>query len=183
MMKFNALHPSLKPMRQQCGVYALEWAIIFPVFFILLYAIISYGLTFLVRESMQFATEEAARAALQYPSSTIIGNAPRATLEHRKIQAQQTAVNALDWLPSELKPSLNDIQFTVCPLGDATCSALSPLNPNLRCSPEAPCLVWVRFQIEDYRSHAIAPSIPGLGLLLPQSLEARASMLIDRGVL
>ena len=38
---------------RQRGVYALEWAIIFPVFFMLLYAIISFGLAFLVRESMQ----------------------------------------------------------------------------------------------------------------------------------
>ena len=33
---------------RQRGVYALEWAIIFPVFFALLYACISYGLAFLV---------------------------------------------------------------------------------------------------------------------------------------
>ena len=32
---------------RQRGVYALEWAIIFPVFFALLYACISYGLAFL----------------------------------------------------------------------------------------------------------------------------------------
>ena len=54
---------------RQRGVYALEWAIIFPVFFALLYACISYGLAFLVRESMQAAAEDAARATLRYPVS------------------------------------------------------------------------------------------------------------------
>lgn len=60
-------HTTSDTRRRQRGVYALEWAIIFPVFFMLLYGIISYGLTMLVRESMQHAAEEGARAALRYP--------------------------------------------------------------------------------------------------------------------
>ena len=54
---------------RQRGVYALEWAVIFVVFFMLLYAIISFGLAFLVRQSMQWAVEDGARAALQLQRS------------------------------------------------------------------------------------------------------------------
>lgn len=55
--------------RRQRGVYALEWALVFIVFFMLLYAILGFGLGFLVRESMQWAVEDGARAALQFQTS------------------------------------------------------------------------------------------------------------------
>lgn len=169
--------------RLQRGVYAVEWAIIFPVFFVLLYAIISYGLSFLVRQSMQFAVEEAARAALQYPSSSIIGSAPKATLAHRKTQAQQTAVAALNWLPSGLRPTMADIEFSACHLYDAHCSGAAALPEQLHCRADSPCLIRVQYRITNYRDNAIALSLPGLGLLLPQSLEASASTLLDKGVI
>ena len=57
---------SLAVRGRQRGVYALEWAIIFPVFFMLLYATLNFGLTFLVRESMQWSAEDGARAFLRY---------------------------------------------------------------------------------------------------------------------
>lgn len=168
--------------RLQRGVYAVEWAIIFPVFFALLYAIISYGLTFLVRESMQYAVEEGARAALRYPSSSVLAGAASPTWLHRRTQAQNATANALAWLPANLRPAPADIRFHVCHLGTANCTA-SSFNPNIVCNTTTPCMVVVGYGVADYRSHAIAPALPGLGLVLPASLQANASIMVDRGVL
>lgn len=169
--------------RRQRGVYALEWAIIFPVFFALLYGIICYGLTYLVRESMQFAVEEGARAALRYPRTATLGGATTPSWLHRRTEAQEATAGALSWMPIRLKPDASDIRFTLCRVNDAGCSPNTALDTGMNCDTNAPCLVLVSYAIDDYANNAIVPSIPGLGLILPQTLEARASILIDRRML
>lgn len=179
-MRSSSTPPPPTPQRQR-GVYALEWAIIFPVFFALLYGIISYGLTFLVRESMQFAVEEGARAALRYPSTATLAGASQPTWLHRQTEATKTFNNALDWLPHTLKPENATIGFNVCHLDDTVCQGQITLqDPKIICSTTNPCLILVSYNIENYRKNAIAPQLPGLGILLPNNLRATASILADR---
>lgn len=163
---------------RQRGVYALEWAIIFPVFFMLLYGIICYGLTFLVRESMQFAVEEGARAALRYP----VGK-DTATWADRKQQAQDAVMQSLDWLPTAIRPTASTVQFTACAVSNTSCSPQTALDSGLLCNAQSPCMVLVSYTIDNYAEHAIAPALPGFGLILPSSLQATASMVIDRELL
>jgi Flp pilus assembly protein TadG len=177
------IHPRHRAPRRQRGVYALEWAIIFPVFFALLYAIVCYGLTFLVRESMQYAVEEGARAALRYPGVAALNGATTPTWTHRSTEARNTAANALGWLPAALRPAAGDIAFTVCRVGDTGCNQQTALNPTQICDVATPCLVLVSYQINNYQNGAIAPAIPGLGLVLPATLQARASILVNGRVL
>jgi len=164
------------PRSRQRGIYALEWAIIFPVFFVLLYGVICYGLTFLVRESMQHAVEEGARAALRYAPTWV----------DRETNVRETVAKALEWLPASIRPSAGNVKFTVCrvsTLEDKSCTQDTILNGGLACDIRTPCLVLVSYTITDYRNHAIAPSIPGLGLVLPAALQASASLLVDRRML
>ncbi|MBB1648260.1 pilus assembly protein TadE [Delftia sp. UME58] len=151
----------------QRGVYALEWAIIFPVFFALLYASISYGLTFLVRESMQMAVEDAARVTLRYQ-----------TTRTGRLDAARTLVQQrMGWLPANLRPAAAAIDVRICRLNDSNlCSATLtcgvPLNER--------CVVQVGMSIP-YGAHPIAPALPGLRILVPATLTARASILVDKG--
>lgn len=175
------MHPRPRPAPQaaaqarQRGLYALEWALIFPVFFLLLYAIVCYGLTFLVRESMQFAVEDGARAALRYPLGA---SAP--TWELRKQATIATVQQRLDWLPAGLKPTAADIQFTVCRLDNAACNQQTPLDPGLGCDAQTPCMILVTYTLRDYPAKAIAPALDGFGLLLPRDLVTSGSILADR---
>lgn len=164
--------------RRQRGVYALEWALIFPVFFLLLYAIICYGLTFLVRESMQHAVEEGARAALRYP----VGQSSSSWNDRRQLSLQAVKAS-LDWLPPAIRPTDADIKFTVCLVGNAACNQDSALNAGLTCDARTPCMILVSYVIHNYQDHAIAPAIPGFGLVLPSTLQATASILMDRELL
>ena len=141
----------------------------------LLYGIICYGLTFLVRESMQYAVEEGARAALRYPVGKDF-----VTWDDRKMQTLKVVKDRLDWLPPAIQPTDANIQFTVCSVNDTDCNQDSALNPSLTCNTSAPCIILVSYTINDYQSNAIAPAIPGLGLILPSTLQANASILIDR---
>lgn len=136
---------------KQHGVYAVEWAIVFPVFFVLVYAIVSYGLVFLVRESMQNAVEDGARAALRYQTM------PSTRLAMAKAVVQQN----LAWLPSGLQPQGEEIQATLECLAEG----------------EQRCFINVQLHIP-YGKNPLAPAIPGLGLLMPEVLKASASVLV-----
>ncbi|SFA80639.1 TadE-like protein [Collimonas sp. OK607] len=64
-----AVHPGIGARARtlgQHGVAAIEFAFIFPIFFLMLYGIITYGMIFLAQQSMTLAAEEGARAALRY---------------------------------------------------------------------------------------------------------------------
>ncbi|GAC1317550.1 MAG: pilus assembly protein [Collimonas sp.] len=50
----------------QRGIAAIEFALVFPVFFLLLYGIINYAMIFVAQQSLTLAAEEGARAALRY---------------------------------------------------------------------------------------------------------------------
>lgn len=169
----------LRRQNGQRGVYALEWAFIFPVFFALLYGIICYGLTFLVRESMQYAVEEGARAALRYAPSW----------SARETAVRATVADALSWLPAAIAPSAaanaGNLEFAVCPIPAVPGAAMTCQDSDDApvCTPTAPCMVRVRYTIRDYQANAIAPPLPGFGLVLPDNLQATASILMDRRML
>lgn len=167
------VHQRSKLLLQQRGVYALEWAFVFPVFFLLLYAVITYGLTFLVRESMQYAVEDGIRAALRYPVGVQQPN-----WNHRRLAAMAVVTDRLSWLPAPLRPASNEIIFTVCPLSQAACDAQTALNPVQTCDVEHPCLVLMRYTVENYPHKSITPPI--WAVLLPARLNASASILVDR---
>ena len=55
----------MKRRRTQRGVYAVEFALVFLMFFALLYASLCFGLLFAFRAGLQNAAEDGARAALR----------------------------------------------------------------------------------------------------------------------
>lgn len=161
--------PTLPRPARQRGIYALEWAIIFPLFFVLLYAIISYGLAFLVRESMQFAAEDGARAALRYQSDRTL----------RMEKAKEVVIDKLGWLPQALRLQDSQIDVTVCRVGNPVECA-----PALSCGAPASerCMVQLNFSIP-YGSSPLVPGLSMLGVdvLNPGELSASASILVDQG--
>lgn len=50
--------------RRQCGAVAIEFAILFPLFLLLFYAIVSYSLAFVVQQGLHHLSAEVARVAL-----------------------------------------------------------------------------------------------------------------------
>lgn len=76
--------------RRQGGVYALEFAFVFLMFFGLIYAIICYAILFTFRFGLQNAAEDGARAALRY----------QVNLQARQDKAVAiTLARTKDWLP------------------------------------------------------------------------------------
>ncbi|MEJ2801743.1 TadE/TadG family type IV pilus assembly protein [Comamonadaceae bacterium PP-2] len=165
---FSLMIPDSSRSRRQLGAYALEYALVFPVFFVILYAVISYGLVFTLRLSLQHAAEEGARAALRY-EATGARRLENVTLVSRNFLSS--------WLPSSSYIVSHQIcrrdAPTVCWSGTGTPIVCTGVDIAQTCSIEV--------QIDyDYRSRPIAPSLPGFGLIFPDVLTGKASVLLER---
>ncbi|UXU89287.1 TadE family protein [Burkholderia sp. S-53] len=74
--------------RRQRGATAVEFAIVFPLLFVIFYGILSFGMIFTIQQSLTFAASEGARAGLSYAPS----------LAARMTNATTTAQNVVAWL-------------------------------------------------------------------------------------
>ncbi|MDE1184638.1 TadE/TadG family type IV pilus assembly protein [Paraburkholderia sp.] len=62
-----------KPSRRTSrGSSAVEFAMIFPLFFVLMYGLVSFSLIFVLKQNMTMAAEEGARAALNWKQASTI---------------------------------------------------------------------------------------------------------------
>ena len=161
--------------RRQRGVYALELALVFMVFFMMMYAIISFGLGFLVRESMQWAVEDGARAALQHQPKR----------EARKQRAKEVVQNNLSWLPAELQASINqddNFSFKICRMNDSTDCTDDMSAGAMKCDLDANlgCVLQMQLKLP-YARHSFTPSITmGLMELAMPDLTATAQIFVDQ---
>lgn len=77
------------------GAAAIEFAILFPIFFLVFYAVVTYGLIFAAQQTLTLAAAEGARAAVRYPAKLPAGTTQ---LVARKSAACAMANSAVDWL-------------------------------------------------------------------------------------
>jgi Flp pilus assembly protein TadG len=92
----------VRDRRRERGASAIEFAIVFPLFFGLIYIMVSYGLLFTLQHSITEAAKESARAtvACDPTLAQTDQDAYDACVTNR---ARATAAAALDWLPTELR--------------------------------------------------------------------------------
>lgn len=155
--------PHRSGSRRQRGVYAIEYAMAFLLFFGLIYSIVCYSIVFTFRFGLQNAAEDGARAALRHQS----------TLAARQLKAQQVAqARSLPW-----KPALAVLTIplpAVCQSGTGTC--LQPAG-TLACGTTwaQRCQVSVSVRMSDLRK--VLPPFPAFAL--PDELIGQASVLLD----
>lgn len=87
----TALYRKLKTQR---GAYAIEFAFVFPILFILLYALLNFGLILTAQQALNYAAETAVRVALMSPPAG-------QTREERALISAQTN---LTWLSHWVGP-------------------------------------------------------------------------------
>lgn len=80
--------------KKQQGAAAIEFAILFPIFFLIFYAIITYGLIFAAQQTVTLAAAEGARAAVRYQ----VGKTPGDRQDARFKAACDMANQSLLWL-------------------------------------------------------------------------------------
>ena len=135
------------------GSAAVEFALVFPLLFVVLYGIVTYSVLFVAEQSLTLAAEEGARAALDYQSATTL----TAELSARSSNACNVANQAAGWLRAHAQ----------CAAQAQACSydgAMSCVQVTLT---------------YDYASHPIVPTLPLLSLALPQTLSSVATVQLN----
>lgn len=135
------------------GSAAVEFALVFPLLFTVLYGIVTYSVLFVAEQSLTLAAEEGARAALNYQNATSVAGA----LSARGNNACSVASQSTGWLGA----------YAQCATQAQSCS----YNGAMDC-------VQVTLTY-DYASHPIVPTLPLLSLVLPQTLSSVATVQLD----
>lgn len=131
----------------QRGAVAIEFALVFVLFFMVMYGIVAYGMVFAVQHSLTQAASEGARAAVR----DVGGLAERMAL------AKTTSANAIAWLGGR---------------------APVPQVTSVPCAGTPFVCVKVML-VYDYLKNPLVPALPGLGIALPASLTAQATVQLD----
>ena len=153
--------------RRQRGVYAIEYAMAFLLFFGLIYSIICYSIVFTFRFGLQNAAEDGARAALRHQNS----------LAARQLKAQQVAQDrSLGWKPTAAVLTIPLPE--VCHTASGNC--LQPAG-TLPCGTSwaQRCQVSVTVRLGEL--HQVLPPFPAFAL--PNELVGKASVLLDGSAL
>ncbi|MGU7779834.1 TadE/TadG family type IV pilus assembly protein [Burkholderia sp. PU8-34] len=143
--------------RRQHGATAVEFALVFPMFFLIFYAIVTFGLIFAVQQNLTLAASEGARAALNYAPGTTTTLALAA-------RAQNAQGMALAYIAPGLK------NYVDVPVPTPASCSYDPTNASLHC-----VTVTVTYR---YKDSPLVPNIPLLGMVLPNTLTSSATVQI-----
>jgi Flp pilus assembly protein TadG len=150
------------PGRRQSGATAIEFALVLPMLIALTYSTFVYSYVFVVYESINFAAQQGAEAAVAVDTS--LGSSYEATVTSR---VQLTVASVLHWLPAAQKSrSIGTNGSLVQPVfcdpdgggSDASCPATSLGG--------TPIVVSITFPLLDPSIFPIL-NLPGLGSIPP----------------
>lgn len=139
--------------RWQRGTAAVEFALVFPLFFVVLYGIVTFSLIFVAQQNLTLAAEEGARAALNYQQASSVG----AALTARAKAACSAATNMIATMVSS----------ATCVATPATCNynaAMDCMNVTLT---------------YDYASNPLIPGLPLMNVVMPASLVSSAMVQLN----
>ncbi len=139
------------------GSTAVEFAVLFPLFFIIFYAIVTFSLIFVAQQNLTFAAEEGARVALNFLPASDLPDA----LKKRKEAACTAALSVSGWL------------------ADASSCDATP-NP---CAYDASMQCITVTLAYHYSTRPLVPPLPLLDVALPTQLTGTAVIQLNPGYL
>jgi Flp pilus assembly protein TadG len=156
-------HPTTSPRRRHdTGSAAVEFALMAPLLLLLVFGIVAYGYMLSFRQALSQGATEGARAAAvsAYPTQS------------QKVTDAVSGVNdALGGYGVQCAIATNATTGTLrrdgVAVGSCTVSPATCVNNAL-----ASCMsVQITY---DYQNHPLVPEVPGVGLVLPNSLSYTA---------
>lgn len=160
----------IKPSAQR-GAVAIEFVLLFGIFFVVLYGSISYGIVMMVQQALTQAASEGARATagkinpLQFTTPALV-NAEKTRL------ATEAATNALSWLPQRARSVITvGVVSTAKQTIIATGAGAQSVNMSYN---------TVTVTYPDYANSALLPTLkfPGFGSIpsVPTNLVGKATV-------
>ncbi|MFJ5445382.1 TadE/TadG family type IV pilus assembly protein [Methylobacillus methanolivorans] len=148
--------------RRQSGAAAIEFAMLFMLFFTLFYALVTYAILFLLQSSFVFAASEGARAAIAVDPMAY-GSSAQYASEGIASRVRHTVGNALTWLPQGVREHVlgaGNSKVVVDVVGSSL--TVRVVYPNYNNNPVIPIL-----------------NIPGYGPMLPMPLDLQGNARIN----
>ena len=109
--------------KRQGGAAVVEFALVFPILFVVTYGAIIYSYIYVLRQSLTYAAQEAAQAAVSIQPG-ISGYDDRV-----KQTAVNTALAAIEWMPANVRSAIavdaGDVTICRGP-GAGACASLLP---------------------------------------------------------
>lgn len=127
-------YSSQTSVQKQQGAVAVEFALVFVVFFMVMYGAIAYGVVFSIKHSLNLAASEGARAAVRN-----VGD-----LSAREALATQTATDAIAWLGA--RAPTPQVSAGACPSTPYTCLTVK-LDYDYAANPIVPSLPALGIQL------------------------------------
>ena len=150
-MRMRSSH-SVRVQRSESGAAAVEAALVLCfVVFPIVFGILSYGYMLTFRQSLSQAATEAARAAAVKSVS--------GTQAERQAAQTTAATAAVNAAVGTFSSSMQ------CGQAHLTCDV------SFQSCPDVSASGCIEVAVSDpYRDHSLVPSLPGLGILLPQTV-------------
>jgi Flp pilus assembly protein TadG len=147
----KAANARRRPEGDQRGSVLVEFALVFVLFVLVIYAVICFGVILSAKNSITHAAAEGARAAVGAVDD------PLTPEDERVARAKAKVDDSLDWFGSKYDP--NDTTATIAPSGTKDCITVTITYP--------------------YGDRPIVPPPPGLGLATPSNLSSTAVVELD----
>jgi Flp pilus assembly protein TadG len=169
MLASTTSHVRRRKATKARGAAAIEFAFIFPLFFAILYATVSYSLTLLLQMGLSNAAADGARTAIQLVDPLQFNQAGfNAAAKQRITQAVKAS---LGWLSeAQVAAIVSNIKVTTSPDPGNGAGSVAGVRVNVQ-------VLW-----KNYSTAPLIPSIdvPLVGKVpaLPQDLSGSASMLL-----
>lgn len=136
---------------------------IFMVFFLVLYGIMTYGMIFTAQQSLNLAAHDGARRALQWQGGA-------GHMQRRAEAARNLAMQQADWITT----------ISGAPLAVAVCGKAGPLSATDGATCSGLALADDQFEVivsYPYGAHPLIPNLPLVDrAMVPDILQARASV-------
>lgn len=147
---------------KQSGAAAIEFAMLFMLFFTLFYALVTYAILFLLQSSFVFAASEGARSAIAVDPMAYSSSAQYAN-DGVAARVRNTVGNALTWLPQGVREHV---------LGAGNSKVVVDV---------AGGSLTVRVVYSNYNDNPVIPIliIPGYGPMLPMPLDLQGNARIN----
>jgi len=117
--------PNVTPVaarKRQAGGAMVEFAFVFPILFLLVYGVIVYAYVYVIQQSITYAAQEAAEAAVA------VDPEQDDPFTQQQDVARQMAISALSWLPESQKARVlgeagDKVEVELCEMGGDGCPA------------------------------------------------------------
>lgn len=138
--------------RDERGLALLEFALVAPIFFFILYALVVFGMALALKQSVTNAAAEAARSTIG-----VVDNPATTGVDERVDNARNVVLQRLSWLSTSQKASLTiNPTIATCTVGTGQCITVQVTYP--------------------YDDNPLVPSAPLIKQIQPKTVGSTATV-------